>query len=240
MRREHRPKQLKRFTEAASRLYARRFLEPHFDSVGEGLRAVNPWLMAVHGESIHLGRSALLAAMPDRRLMLTTVRNRSGGGRITIGDYCLLSPGVRIESNQSVTIGDNCMLAANVYIGDSDWHGLYNRVTAFRCTSPVVLGDNVWVGMGAVVTKGVTIGDNSVVGAGAIVTKDVAANMVVAGNPAKVVKTLNPRRRFLKRDYLLADAERANRIDEELLDYITAGNSWGNWLRTLVWPQRGD
>ncbi len=240
MRREHRPKQLKRFTEAATRFYAHRFLEPHFDSVGDGLRTVNPWLMAVNGGSIHLGRSALLAAMPDRRLMLTTVRNRNGGGQIRIGNFCLLSPGVRIESNQSVTIGDNCMLAANAYIGDSDWHGLYNRLTAFRCTAPVVLGDNVWIGMGAVVTKGVNIGENAIVGAGSIVTKDVAANTVVAGNPAKVVKRLNPRRRFLKRDYLLADAERADAIDQELLDYITAGNSWANWLRTLIYPLRGD
>ena len=55
-------------------------------------------------------------------------------------------------------------------------------------TAPVKIGDNVWIGMGAVILKGVTIGDNSVVAAGAIVTKSIPANTIVAGNPAEVVK----------------------------------------------------
>lgn len=240
MRHEHKPKRLKRLVEGASQVYAKRFLEPNFDSIGDNFRAVNPWYMAVHGENIHLGKSALLAAVPDRRVMLTTVRNKHGGGEIRIGDYCLISPGVRIESNESIIIGDNCMLAANVYIGDSDWHGLYNRINAFRCTAPVVLEENVWIGMGAVITKGVTIGENAVVGAGAIVTKNVEANTVVGGNPAKVIKTLNPRRKFLKRDYLLSDSERAAAIDSALMDFVTAGNTWRGWLRSALLPRRGD
>jgi len=55
-------------------------------------------------------------------------------------------------------------------------------------TAPVKIGDNVWIGMGAVILKGVTIGDNSVVAAGAIVTKSIPPNTIVAGNPALVVK----------------------------------------------------
>jgi len=57
-------------------------------------------------------------------------------------------------------------------------------------TAPVIIGDNVWIGMGAVILKGVTIGDNSVVAAGAIVTKSVPPNVVVAGNPARIVSQL--------------------------------------------------
>jgi acetyltransferase-like isoleucine patch superfamily enzyme len=53
----------------------------------------------------------------------------------------------------------------------------------------VKIGDNVWIGMNAVILKGVTIGDNSVVAAGAVVTKSIAPNTIVAGNPAVVVKT---------------------------------------------------
>jgi acetyltransferase-like isoleucine patch superfamily enzyme len=53
----------------------------------------------------------------------------------------------------------------------------------------VKIGDNVWIGMNAVILKGVTIGDNSVVAAGAVVTKSIAPNTIVAGNPAIVVKT---------------------------------------------------
>ena len=57
-------------------------------------------------------------------------------------------------------------------------------------TAPVIIKDNVWIGMGAVILKGVTIGENSVVAAGAIVSKTVPPNVVVAGNPAIVVKQL--------------------------------------------------
>ncbi len=56
-------------------------------------------------------------------------------------------------------------------------------------TAPVIIADNVWIGMNATILKGVTIGENSVVAAGSVVTKSVAANTVVAGNPAIVVKT---------------------------------------------------
>jgi acetyltransferase-like isoleucine patch superfamily enzyme len=55
---------------------------------------------------------------------------------------------------------------------------------------PVVLGDDVWVGAGAVILKGVTVGDGAVVAARAVVTRDVPADTVVAGNPARVVKRL--------------------------------------------------
>ncbi|MEP6955368.1 MAG: DapH/DapD/GlmU-related protein, partial [Chthoniobacterales bacterium] len=57
-------------------------------------------------------------------------------------------------------------------------------------SAPVVIGDNVWIGMNAIILKGVTIGENSVVAAGAVVSKSVPANVVVAGNPAVVVKQL--------------------------------------------------
>jgi acetyltransferase-like isoleucine patch superfamily enzyme len=57
-------------------------------------------------------------------------------------------------------------------------------------TAPVIIEDNVWIGMNAVILKGVTIGENSVVAAGAVVSKSVPANVVVAGNPAVIVKEL--------------------------------------------------
>jgi maltose O-acetyltransferase len=55
---------------------------------------------------------------------------------------------------------------------------------------PVIIGDDVWIGHGAVILKGVTIGDRAVIGAGAVVTRGVPADTVVAGNPARVVKRL--------------------------------------------------
>jgi len=56
---------------------------------------------------------------------------------------------------------------------------------------PIIIGDNVWLGGGAIVCPGVTIGENTVVGAGAVVTKDLPANVVAVGNPARVIRTLD-------------------------------------------------
>ena len=58
-------------------------------------------------------------------------------------------------------------------------------------TKPVTIGDSVWIGGSAILLPGVKIGDKSVVGAGAVVTKDVPANVVVAGNPAKIIRTID-------------------------------------------------
>ena len=57
---------------------------------------------------------------------------------------------------------------------------------------PIVIGDDVWIGGGAIVLAGVTIGDRSVIGAGSVVTKDVPSDVVVVGNPAKIVRRLTP------------------------------------------------
>jgi acetyltransferase-like isoleucine patch superfamily enzyme len=127
-----------------------------------------------------------------------------GKGKCSIGDYTLLN-GALLMCEEEITIGNYCLISWNVGIADSDFHPLdpverkkdvmvLNPYTPgprpqIR-TAPVRIGDNVWIGMNAVVLKGVTIGENSVIGAGAVVTKDVPANVVVAGNPAKVVKEL--------------------------------------------------
>ncbi|MER6004106.1 sugar O-acetyltransferase [Nonomuraea angiospora] len=58
--------------------------------------------------------------------------------------------------------------------------------------TPIVIGDNVWLGSGAIVLGGVTIGENTVVGAGAVVTRDLPANVVAVGNPARVIRTIEP------------------------------------------------
>ena len=81
-------------------------------------------------------------------------------------------------------IGHNVVLATLDHDIDPDKrHLLY--------PAPIHIGNKVWIGSGAVITRGVTIGDNSIVAAGAVVTKDVPENIIVAGVPAKVIKTIN-------------------------------------------------
>ena len=62
------------------------------------------------------------------------------------------------------------------------------RRAKWEAGAPITIGDNVWIGGGAIVLAGVSIGDNSIVGAGAVVTRDVPANVVAVGNPARVVR----------------------------------------------------
>jgi acetyltransferase-like isoleucine patch superfamily enzyme len=127
-------------------------------------------------------------------------------GTCKVGDFTLLN-GALIMAEEHVEIGSYCLISWNVGIADSDFHPLdpaerkqdalalapfyADRPARPRIrTAPVRICDNVWIGMGAVILKGVTIGENSVVAAGAIVTKSVEPNCVVAGNPATVVKHL--------------------------------------------------
>jgi acetyltransferase-like isoleucine patch superfamily enzyme len=129
-------------------------------------------------------------------------------GRCTVGDFTLLN-GALIMAEEQVEIGSHVLVSWNVGIADSDFHPIapaqrmqdtFALAPFYRDrpprppirTAPVVIKDNVWIGMGAVILKGVTIGENSVVAAGAIVTRDVPPNVVVAGNPAVVVKQLAP------------------------------------------------
>ena len=90
-----------------------------------------------------------------------------------------------------IHIGDNCMLAPGVHIYTAT-HPLdaAERNSGLEFGKPVNIGDNVWIGGRAVINPGVTIGDNVVVASGAVVTKNVPDNVVVAGNPARIVKQL--------------------------------------------------
>lgn len=240
MRRDHKPYWLKRLRRIASDYYAQHFLYPAFDHLGESARFLAPQSVRIHGR--HICAGDYLHCISDRLkpVKLTTWADRTHQGHISIGNYCLIAPGVEITAFENIAIGDNCMLAADVIIHDCDWHGLYNRLRPFRCNAPVSLGNNVWVGMRSIITKGVTIGENSVIGAGSVVTKDIPANSVACGNPAKVIKSLNPNRRMLKRDYLFQAGDRYWQQQGEIDAYFTLDNTTVHFLRTLAAPNNED
>lgn len=86
----------------------------------------------------------------------------------------------------NIKIGENVMISREVVIRDSDSHQILD--SNHRPTQSIVIGNHVWIGMRAMILKGVTIGDDSIIAAGAIVTKDVPPRTLVAGIPAKVIK----------------------------------------------------
>ena len=119
----------------------------------------------------------------DRSCIFSTLQK---GAVIKIGNNCGFS-GTVIGAFKSITIGNNVRCGANTLITDADWH-----LDDPRSGEPasVIVENNVWLGEGTKVLKGVSIGENTVIGAGSIVTKSIPANVIAAGNPCRVIKKL--------------------------------------------------
>ena len=129
------------------------------------------------------------------------------GGEIKIGEWCYVGEGTRIWSAASIVIGNRVLISHNANIFDSLTHplGAAARHRQIReiftrghpreislDESPVRIGDDAWIGAGAMVLRGVTVGEGGVVAAGAVVTKDVPAFSIVAGNPAVLIREIPP------------------------------------------------
>jgi acetyltransferase-like isoleucine patch superfamily enzyme len=238
VRQDHRPLWVKRASAAWSRIYAQRVLYPQLDAVGEGCSFINPRYFCVNGKRIRIGARMHTMATRERPIQLTVYPDKAGTSHITFGDYCIVLPGVRIAAATGVTIGNNCMFATNSYVTDADWHDQYDRTSAPGKTATITLKDNVWIGDSAIVCKGVTIGENSIVGAGAVVTRDVPPNVVVAGNPARVVKELDASGPFKKREDLFRGSEDYDEFLARYDQYMLDSNTFYDWLRSRLLPTR--
>jgi acetyltransferase-like isoleucine patch superfamily enzyme len=197
---------------------------------------MKPWFVHISGDNIHIGRSFTAIAEPGQRVEIGVWGREQGEGRLSIGDCVLMSPGSRISASDEIVIGNGVMLANGSYVTDSDWHTIYDRTVRSTTPTPVIIGDNVWLGDHATVLKGVTIGANSVVAARAVVTRDVPANVVVAGNPATVVKELDPERGFVTRMDYFREPEELERFFDAIDREVLAGNSFWRWLWSRVYP----
>ncbi len=114
------------------------------------------------------------------------------GSNLRIGARTFANFGLVALDVAAITIGDDVQIGPHVQLL-TPTHPVEPgpRRDKWEAAEPITIGDNVWLGGGAVVLPGVTIGDNTVVGAGAVVTKDLPADVVAVGNPARVVRTVD-------------------------------------------------
>lgn len=214
--------------------YTEFFLRPKCASLGRHHTVMKPWYTVISGANIHIGEAPTIVAEADQRVYIGTWGRSASQGEIRIGNAVMISPAVRITASDKIHIGDGCMFANGAYITDSDWHGIYDRIHRDPEIRPVIIGNNVWVGDHAIVLKGVSIGDNSIVAAGAVVTKDVPTNVIVAGNPARIVKELDPEQGFHTRaDYYRDPAALEHFFDSIERDVLGKNSVW-RWLLALL------
>lgn len=118
------------------------------------------------------------------------------GGRITIGSGCGIS-GSTIYAMKEITIGDNVLIGGNCKIIDNDFHPLpasqrvNQKVQDIKMRS-ITIGDGCFIGANSIILKGTTLGKNCVVGAGSVVSGTFPDNVIIAGNPARIVKENTP------------------------------------------------
>ena len=240
LRRDQRPYYLKRLNAKLLQLYVNHFIRPQLESLGEGFHFIKPWHVRIFGSPVVIGSHTHVICAADRKVRFVIWPKEEGSGRIKIGDYCIICPGVRFQSATEIIVGDNCMIADGAYLTDADWHGIYDRLAPVGASKPILLENNVWIGDGAVVCKGVTVGENSIVGTGAVVTSDIPPNSVAAGNPARVVKQLDPQKGYVTRSELFANPKALNKSMNDFdKDYLKK-NTTLSWLRSILFPREGD
>ena len=165
-----------------ARLAVRRLLKRRLQSDGIAFIGPGVTIQIGRGGSVELGRWSWLGH---------GTKVRCHEGLVSIGAKTVLGQECTISAYQHVSIGRECVIADRVMLIDFD-HGMVEVDRPVRLQGiykrDVRVGNNVWIGYGACILRGVTVGDNAVIGTSAVVTKDVPANAVVAGIPARVIR----------------------------------------------------
>ena len=152
------------------------------------------------GSSIKIGnKTALFSSFSSNMLGIShrCIIVARYGGKIDIGEYCGIS-GSTIYAWDSIKIGNHTRIGANCKIIDNDFHPIeleYRHKSLnekYTRRAPIMIGDDCFIGMNSIILKGTILGNNVIVGAGSVVHGKFPDNVIIAGNPAKIVKYLSP------------------------------------------------
>lgn len=157
-----------------------------------------PMIQKHRGSQILLGNELELrswrSSNPLVPLHPVALSTRSKDAVLLVGNKCGMT-GTTIVCAEKITIGSSVFLGANTYVIDTDFHPLDPIMRLSDPlkgnTKPVVIEDNVFVGMNTMILKGVVVGEGSVIGAGSVVTREVPPRTIVAGNPARIIRRLH-------------------------------------------------
>lgn len=113
------------------------------------------------------------------------------GYNVSVGDYFFANFNLVLTDGAKITFGDHVFIAPNCVFTTAE-HAIdaQQRNAGLEIALPITVGDNVWIGAGAVILAGVTIGDNTVIGAGSVVTKSIPSNVVAVGTPCRVLRPI--------------------------------------------------
>lgn len=112
------------------------------------------------------------------------------GKNIVIGKNVFINAGCKFQDQGGITIGDGALIGHNTVLATLN-HDIAPDKRSDLHPAPIVIGKNVWIGSNATILPGVTIEDGAIVAAGAVVTQDIAANTIVGGVPARVIKKID-------------------------------------------------
>jgi len=168
--------------------------------LGSGVRVLGrPIIDRAPGSRISIGAGSLLISRAastalgvSRPVILRTLLPNA---ELSIGFDVGMS-GTTICAAHSITIGDRALLGADVLVADTDFHEVdvvprrHLPIPTPREADRVVIGDDAFVGARTIVLRGATIGDRSVIGAGSVVTGDIPPGVVAAGNPCRVIRSI--------------------------------------------------
>ena len=239
MQKDNRPFFIRLFIENFYILWTKYFLIPQFKRVGKNLDINKPWNIDVYGKNISIGENVHIRTSRNVITQMCAWNKNNCNGIIKIGDNVLISPGVRIISAEEIVIDSNVMIASNVYISDSDWHGIYDRINTPGSSKKIHIEENSWIGEGSKISKGVRIGKNSIIGLGSVVTSDVPDNEIFGGNPAKKIGEIDKNKKIRKREELFLNND-YNSLMKFLINEDLKRNNFFTWLRTIFFPKKGD